>query len=145
MEVRNIFTLVTFNCSIDLILLGVLFLGETHGPKCFNIVSILLNCPTFGQTSENGEAIVNSGHSKAHFLVGQYQRALWEVGFTAEIIESEVVNNIATYTFGCRLNVIDVIDEIYRLLFEPKPFPAVRILFLLHEVTVDIFIRENVP
>lgn len=60
------------------------------------------------------------------------------IDFTAEIVKAEVVNFIATYKFGCRLN-LDVIAETYSILLEAELFPAVRLRSVLSEVTVNIF------
>lgn len=140
MEIRNVVTSITFDRSFELILQEALFAGKTHRPKCFDSVYNVLNDSSFCQILANGKAIVNGGQSEldSHLLVKRYQYALQEIGFTAEIVKSEVVSIIATDNFGCRLN-LDRFAETFRLLYEPELFPAVRFCFVIYDVTLNVF------
>lgn len=84
-----------------------LFDGENDKLKCFNDVSIMLDTSSFCQIFANSKAIANGGQLEllSQLFVRHQQYALQKIGFTADIVSSEIVNIIVTYNYACQLNV----------------------------------------
>jgi transcription initiation factor TFIID TATA-box-binding protein len=140
MEIVNIVQSVVFDCSFDLTDIVKKFNDKVDLPTNFNAVNIRLKGKSFCQIYPNGKCIINGIKSmqESNELVSAYQSSLRDMGYSANIIKSQVVNIIATYNHGKRISLFEIAYK-HKLWFEPEQFPAVRIRMEDLKITVNIF------
>ena len=140
MEIVNIVQSVVFDCVFDLTHIANKFEGKLDLPSHFNALSIRLREKSFCQIFPNGNCIINGARSfdDSNEMVLAYQRALQNLGYSANIVSRQVVNIIATYNHGKRIPLFKIAQK-NRLWFEPEIFPAARVRMYDLKITVNIF------
>jgi transcription initiation factor TFIID TATA-box-binding protein len=140
MEIVNIVQSVTFDCTFNLTDIIRKFEGECELPAHFNALNIRLKEKSFCQIFPNGKCIINGIKTmeESNKLVSTYQETLKGMGYSANIVSSQVANIIATYNHGKRVPLFKIAQK-NRLWFEPEIFPAARVRMEDLKITVNIF------
>ena len=140
MDIVNIVMSLVFDCTFDLTDIVKEFEGELDLHTNFNALNIRLRKKSFCQIFPNGKCIINGIRSleESSELISAYQRALRDMGYSANIVSSRVVNIIATYNHGKPLPLFELAKK-NRLWLEPEIFPAARVRMEDLKITVNIF------
>ena len=140
MEIVNIVLSVVFDCTFDLTHIVKKFEGEFDLPTHFNALNIRLGGASFCQIFPNGKCIMNGVKSleESNQLLVAYQKTLRNIGYSANIVSSQVANIIATYNHGKRVPLFKIARK-NSLWFEPEIFPAARVRMEDLKITVNIF------